>query len=88
MDPNTAHARTGSQSSSHAPVDVYEVVYRKGEHLWRFRYLGGQEAHMIEAARDIMRKSRGLDWVDLALIAHEIRSGTAVDIVRKKDGNP
>lgn len=85
MDPRDARSRKDSGSPSRE-VEVFEVVYRKGDQHWRFRYVSGDEASMIEAARDIMRKDRGLDWVDLALIAHEIRSGTAVDVVRKKEG--
>jgi hypothetical protein len=62
--------------------EVFEVVYRKGNNLWRFLYEGGQEAAMIEAVRDIMRREGGLDWVDVALVTHEIRAGVAIDVVR------
>lgn len=85
MDPFSRTPRSDSQTSPRE-VEVYEVVYRKGDELWRFRYIGGEEASMIEAVRDIMRRGHGLDWVDLALIAHEIRSGHAIDVVRKKEG--
>jgi hypothetical protein len=94
MDPRNAGARSASgqtgasepQGRVEAGVDVYEVVFQKGEHQWRFRYVGGEEAVMIEAVRDIMRRDGGLDWVDLALVVHEIRSGTSIEIVRKKEG--
>lgn len=62
--------------------DIYEVVYRRGQDLWRFRYAAGEEAAMVDAVREVMREDRGLDWVDVALIAHEIRTGRVVDIVR------
>lgn len=106
MDPKNLGARSASgktrtpepQERLDDGVDVYEVIFQKGEHQWRFRYVGGDEAVMIEAVRDIMRRggmggeqggdSSGgtLDWVDLALVAHEIRSGTSIEIVRKKEG--
>jgi hypothetical protein len=84
MDPQGHQTRSGVKPGR--SPEVFEVVYRKGDHLWRFGYEGGQEAAMIEAVRDIMRRERGLDWVDVAMIAHEIRVGVAVDIVRVKDG--
>ena len=98
MDPKNLGARSASgktrtpepQERLDDGVDVYEVIFQKGEHQWRFRYVGGDEAVMIEAVRDIMRRDEsgggGLDWVDLALVAHEIRSGTSIEIVRKKEG--
>ncbi len=86
MDPKPRTPRSAPVESRVPGIDVFEVVFRKGEHQWRFRYVGGDEAAMIEAVRDIMRQGRGLDWVDLALIAHEIRNGTSIEVVRKKEG--
>lgn len=86
MDPKARTPRSAPVESRVPGIDVFEVVFRKGEHQWRFRYIAGDEAAMIEAVRDIMRQGRGLDWVDLALIAHEIRNGTSIEVVRKKEG--
>lgn len=88
MDPKSRRGRSAPAETrvQQAGIDVFEVVFQRGEHQWRFRYMGGDEALMIEAVRDIMRQDGGLDWVDLALIAHEIRSGPSIEIVRKKEG--
>lgn len=86
MDPKPRNQRSAPLESRVPGIDVYEVVFRKGEHQWRFRYVAGDEPAMIEAVRDVMRHGKGLDWVDLALIAHEIRSGPCIEIVRKKEG--
>lgn len=85
MDPQGHQTRKVHVKHGRSP-EIYEVVYRQGNNLWRFRYEGGQEAAMIEAVRDIMRREGGLDWVDVALVAHEIRAGVAIDVVRTKDG--
>lgn len=91
MEPKSRRGRsapvdTRVQQEDRPGVDVYEVVFQKGEHQWRFRYVGGEEAAMVEAVRDVMRRDAGLDWVDVSLIAHEIRSGTTIEVVRKKEG--
>jgi hypothetical protein len=96
MEPKSRRGRSAPVEAcvQQSGIDVYEVVFQKGEHQWRFRYMGGEEPAMIEAVRDIMRQGStgdetgggSLDWVDLALIAHEIRSGPAIEIVRKKEG--
>ena len=96
MEPTSRRGRSApvetrvQQVDGGAGVDVFEVVFQKGEHQWRFRYVGGDESAMIEAVRDIMRRDvtggGGLDWVDVSLIAHEIRSGAIIEVVRKKEG--
>jgi hypothetical protein len=84
MDPVSRRTRHAGQGNAAAvqTKDLFEVVYRRGPETWTFRYTAGEEAAMVEAVRQVMREDRGLDWVDVALIAHEIRTGRAVDIVR------
>ncbi len=84
MDPRTRRPRSAGQGNAAmtGAQEIFEVIYRRGTDLWRFRYAAGEEAGMVDAVRDIMREDRGLDWVDVALIAHEIRTGRAVDVVR------
>ena len=84
MDLGSRRPRSAGQGNATqtAPKDMFEVVYRRGSDLWKFRYAAGEEASMVEAVRQVMREDRGLDWVDVALIAHEIRTGRAVDVVR------
>ncbi|QOJ01489.1 MAG: hypothetical protein HRU70_13740 [Phycisphaeraceae bacterium] len=61
------------------------VTLIKGGQRWRFVYARGEEESMIGAVRSILRRPKGgLDWVDVALVNHEIRRG--LSDVRAKDG--
>jgi hypothetical protein len=52
---------------------VVEVRLAKGSHTWIFRFQSGETRQAIGAVRSLMRRRRGLDWVDVALITHEMR---------------
>lgn len=53
---------------------LYALKFTKGPHRWWFRYpAGGEEAVIAEVRRIIREDDADLDWLDAALITHELR---------------
>lgn len=49
------------------------IVLRKGRERWIFRYAQGQEGALLARISHLARAGEaGLDWVDAAIISHEI----------------
>lgn len=76
MHPQSNQTRSGwGQDGVRAERDggMFCLRFRKGTQRWLFRFPPGGEYDAIEAVRSIMREGRGLDWLDVAVITHEIR---------------
>lgn len=62
------HPSTEPSSGPPPPIRL-----RKGQGVWVFRYDQGDEGRLLARVSDLARQAdSGLDWVDAALISHEI----------------
>ena len=78
MEPNKHKARrllTRSLEAKPGPTleGLCEVRLTKGRDRWIFRFEALEAEMAVSAARSVLRRDIGLDWVDVALISHEIR---------------
>ncbi len=78
MEPDKSKARkllTRSLEAKPAPISegLCEVRLTKGRDRWIFKFEALNASQAVQAVRSVLRRDIGLDWVDVALITHEIR---------------
>ncbi len=69
---------TRSLEAKPGPVSegLCEVRLTKGRDRWIFKFEVLHATKAVQAVRSVLRRDIGLDWVDVALITHEIRLST------------
>lgn len=83
MHPSSNQSRTGwgeEGARAERQGGMFCLRFRKGAQRWLFRFEPGHEHDMLDAVRTLMREDRGLDWLDVAVITHEIRRVASLKI--------
>ncbi|RMD63711.1 MAG: hypothetical protein D6824_04940 [Planctomycetota bacterium] len=72
------HPPNRPSPSSGAPLPIR---LRKGDGVWIFHYERGAEGRLLARVSELARQAdSGLDWVDAALISHEISRRIAANL--------
>jgi|GEM_PF-1286147 len=73
--------RPARRSPHKSATDVPRPIYlRKGDARWVFRYGAGEEGALLACVSNLARDPKSeLDWVDAAIVSHEISRRIAAD---------
>lgn len=65
---------SSGHTQHHEPTeDLKLITLIKGADRWRFRWVPGQEHHLIDALADMAGDATyPLDWFDAAVVSHQI----------------